>query len=89
MKGYRFIVKGRVQGVWYRKSIYDASSRLGLKGYVRNLPNGDVEAVALLEEGGLYDYLALLKEGSLLSEVSDIDIYEYDGDIVSDFEIRY
>jgi acylphosphatase len=60
-----------------------------LKGYVRNLPNGDVEAVALLEENGLYDYLALLKEGSMLSEVSDIDIYEYDGDIVSDFEIRY
>ena len=40
------IVSGRVQGVGFRFSAYDEAKDLALTGWVRNLPNGDVEIVA-------------------------------------------
>lgn len=41
----KVIVKGRVQGVFFRAHTKDTADRLGIKGYVKNLPNGSVEAV--------------------------------------------
>lgn len=42
----RFIVKGRVQGVGYRYFAIRAAAECDVTGYVRNLPDGSVEAVA-------------------------------------------
>ena len=39
------VVHGYVQGVWFRASTKDAADRLGVTGWVRNLPDGSVEAV--------------------------------------------
>lgn len=43
---YRFIVCGRVQGVFFRASAREVAVRLGLSGWVRNLSCGDVELLA-------------------------------------------
>ena len=92
MKAYRFKVSGKVQGVFYRKSIKEMASLGQIQGYIRNLPNGDVEVVAYLWEDQLEDFLTILKNGSPLSEVEDItyETIELDEDeIVYDgFEIR-
>ena len=40
----RFVVAGRVQGVGFRWFVHEAAEREGVTGYVRNLPDGTVEA---------------------------------------------
>ena len=41
----RLRVSGRVQGVFFRQTTAQEATRLGLHGWVRNLPDGDVEAL--------------------------------------------
>ena len=45
MKRRRVLVAGRVQGVWFRDSMRREAERLALAGWVRNLPDGRLEAV--------------------------------------------
>jgi acylphosphatase len=49
MKTIRVIVSGKVQGVCYRMYTQQKARQLGVRGYVRNLRNGDVEIVAVGE----------------------------------------
>lgn len=41
----RILFKGKVQGVWFRANCQKKALELGLKGYVKNLVNGDVEVI--------------------------------------------
>jgi acylphosphatase len=53
----RFVVHGTVQGVGYRWFAFREAQRLGVRGWVTNLPDGTVEVVA----GGTPDVLATLE----------------------------
>jgi acylphosphatase len=46
MAAARFLVSGKVQGVFYRASAREQALALGLVGYAKNLPDGRVEVVA-------------------------------------------
>ena len=46
MERVQVVVQGRVQGVYYRASARDRARQLGLKGWVRNCPDGSVEILA-------------------------------------------
>ena len=72
MKAKRFIVKGNVQGVGYRYFAARAAQKLGLKGYVKNLINGDVEAYAEGDEKSLEAFHADLLKGPMMSNVNDV-----------------
>ncbi|HOZ24496.1 MAG TPA: acylphosphatase [Thermomonas sp.] len=47
MPAARFIVRGKVQGVWFRASTREQAARLGLDGHARNLGDGSVEVIAI------------------------------------------
>jgi acylphosphatase len=88
MKSYRFIISGRVQGVWYRKNVQQNALRAGFSGYIKNLPDGRVEAAVTCEEPEVTAFIALLREGSPLSRVTDIEQTESDMHFNGGFEVR-
>ena len=91
MEWYKFIIYGRVQGVFYRKSVSQALMKKQFKGYMQNLSDGTVEVVAEVFDDDFDMFMNVLKEGSLMSSVEDVQ-YEIFDDAVFEtdgFEIRY
>ena len=91
MEWYRFIIFGKVQGVFYRKSVSQALMKKQFKGYIQNLSDGTVEVVAEVFDDDLEIFIKILKDGSLLSSV-DVVKYEIinDAEFNTDgFEVRY
>lgn len=83
-------VSGRVQGVFFRESTRREAEKLGLTGWVKNLPDGRVEIVAEGEKGNLEKLIQWAKKGSFLSRVDNVEIEweEYQGEF-ENFEIKY
>jgi acylphosphatase len=91
MEWYRFIIFGKVQGVFYRKSVSQAFMKKQFKGYIQNLSDGTVEVVAEVFDDDFNTFVNILNEGSLLSTVDDIkhEIIN-DAEFNTDgFEVRY
>ncbi len=78
MQRAHIIVKGIVQGVYFRAFTKETADRLGISGWVRNLPNSSVEAVAEGEEQALKEFVSRLKKGPSKSCVDKVQI-EYSG----------
>jgi acylphosphatase len=70
----RVVVSGRVQGVAFRQSAADEAARLGVNGWVRNLPDGRVEVVGEGEQAAIEALVAWCKRGPRLARVDDVRI---------------
>lgn len=70
------VISGRVQGVGYRAFVKSGATKLNLNGWVRNLTNGNVEAVISGPEEILDKWIAHLWRGPLAAKVTDIQISE-------------
>jgi acylphosphatase len=68
------LVSGRVQGVGYRAFVLRYARGLGLHGYVRNLPSGQVEVIAEGDEKSLNQLLTLIKQGPPAARVTDVQV---------------
>ena len=86
----RAIIRGRVQGVFFRDFTERNAHRLGLNGYVRNQADGSVEVVAEGDKGKLEQLLELLKEGPPAASVQGVEVSwgEPSGKF-SGFAVRY
>ncbi len=67
-------VSGRVQGVFFRSSTRDKARELGLNGWVRNLPDGRVEAVFEGEESRVREVIDWCHKGPNYASVSDVQV---------------
>jgi acylphosphatase len=65
---------GRVQGVGYRYATLRVAHELGLRGWVRNAPDGSVETWAQGNGTALEAFLAFLKEGPRSARVQSVDV---------------
>jgi acylphosphatase len=70
--GAHMIVRGLVQGVGFRWFVARHAQALGLHGFVRNLPDGNVEVEAVGERGLIEELLRHVKVGPRSAHVSDV-----------------
>ncbi|VVB70746.1 Acylphosphatase [uncultured archaeon] len=82
-------VSGRVQGVFYRRYTMDKAKMLGVKGWVRNIPGGGVEAVLEGERQKVGELLKAMKVGPAGSMVLGMEFSELETKGYQDFEIEY
>lgn len=72
----RVIVSGRVQGVSYRWYTIREARRLDLRGWVRNLTNGDVEAFVAGPEDAVNQLLQIMRQGPPMASVLTLQTRE-------------
>jgi acylphosphatase len=68
------VIRGRVQGVFFRVETRDRARSLGLSGWVRNTPNGTVEAVFEGDRGRIESMLAWCRRGPAMARVDDVEV---------------
>ncbi|MDH3359781.1 MAG: acylphosphatase [Desulfobulbaceae bacterium] len=84
------IVEGRVQGVFYRASTKEEASRLGLTGWVRNRPEGSVEAIIEGDPEQISKMIGWLHKGPPHATVTRVRVTnEESNNNHIDFTIRY
>jgi acylphosphatase len=82
-------VKGRVQGVYFRAYTQKQAIKLNLNGFVRNLPNGNVEIVACGDASALQSLVSWCHKGPLLAKVNEVIVTESaEIEVFAGFEIR-
>ncbi len=86
----RVIVKGRVQGVFFRDYTQKKALHYTLTGWVQNLPDGSVETLLCGDKKIVAAMLTWLKQGSPQSRVDTISVENIDvNEKFSTFEVRY
>ncbi|MBI2130387.1 acylphosphatase [Candidatus Woesearchaeota archaeon] len=89
MKCIHLIVSGRVQGVFFRANTSKKANELGLKGYVKNMPDGNVEVVAQGSEEKLDEFIDFLRTGPGIAKVTDIRMTHKQTENFNSFDIRH
>jgi len=72
----RFVVTGRVQGVGYRYYVQDHAAVEGVHGFVRNLPDGSVEAVVEGDDESVLRVERALRRGPASARVEHVEVEE-------------
>lgn len=73
-------ISGRVQGVYFREFTRQEAEKLGIKGWVRNLPDGCVEAVFEGSDEALEKMIAWCRQGSPRSRVDNVEVTRESGE---------
>jgi acylphosphatase len=81
------IVKGKVQGVFYRKATKAVADQLGVRGFVKNEPNGDVFIAAEADNTTLEMFMDWCNEGPQDAEVTSVETNEGDLKNYRNFEV--
>ncbi len=84
------LIEGYVQGVFFRSYTREKASELGLTGWVRNLPDGRVEALFEGDEDEIKWMIAWCHKGPPSAHVTNVQVTwdEYQGEFNS-FDIKY
>jgi acylphosphatase len=88
MQRRRVVVQGHVQGVFFRETTKRRAQAAGVAGWVRNRPDGTVEAVFEGERDAVERLVAYVREGPRGARVDRVDVEAEDPEELSGFEIR-
>lgn len=80
---------GRVQGVFYRSWLQQQAQELGVKGWVRNCPDGRVEAHVEGNAAAVADLVERMRDGPPAAKVEDLRTWDVDCCDFEGFEVRH
>ncbi|MEN3033578.1 MAG: acylphosphatase [Aquificaceae bacterium] len=90
MLAIRVFVEGKVQGVGFRAFTKAKATELGLNGWVKNLPDGRVEALLVGEERAVWECIMALFDGPQRAKVESLCLLkEVANDVKDGFSIVY
>ena len=89
MKHLQIKVEGRVQGVFYRATAVNEADTLGLKGWVRNLPDGSVLISVEGDEKALAEMVNWCWQGPSFAKVKNVSTEEKDPEGFTTFEVQH
>jgi acylphosphatase len=84
----RLVIRGRVQGVWYREAMRQEAEALGVAGWVRNRLDGTVEAHVEGPGEAVEALVRWARRGPEHAQVTDLEVHEDDPDGLTRFEKR-
>jgi acylphosphatase len=84
----RVVVGGRVQGVFFRDTTRRRADAAGVAGWVRNTPEGGVEAVFEGEPAAVKQLVEFCRRGPSRAEVTSVEVVEEDPEGLSSFQVR-
>ena len=82
-------VTGRVQGVFFRAWMHEQAAELGIKGWVRNCPDGRVDAHIEGEQVAVDQLVERLHHGPPSAKVDDVRLWNVELFDFDDFEVRH
>lgn len=84
------LISGNVQGVFFRSTVQHLATATGVSGWVKNLPDGKVEAVLEGDRASIDHMLGFMRDGPPGAEVTNVKVswQDYKGDL-SGFQIRF
>lgn len=88
MPAFRYLARGRVQGVGFRYFALKIAEELGVTGFVRNLPDGSVEIVAEAGEPVLAQFEEKLRNGPSFGRVEHLDRLSIEDRGDTGFQVR-
>ena len=89
MKRVHVRIYGRVQGVFFRANTKEMAERLGINGWVRNVPDGSVEAVFEGDEEAIQKMIEWCHHGPPMARVDKVEIKEEEPQGENGFRIIY
>lgn len=87
MPSLHLLIKGRVQGVFYRASAKDVAIEMGITGWIKNTMEGDVEALITGQQNQLDQFVAWCKKGPRRANVSAVILSACEEKSFNDFTI--
>ena len=87
MKTIKARLSGTVQGVTFRQYIRDNANELNVRGFVRNLENGDVEVVAEGKDEDVNEFLNRCKQGPSYADIKRFNFEEIKHQGLKEFKI--
>ncbi len=84
----RVRVRGRVQGVAFRAFTAEKARAAGVGGWVRNLPDGSVEAVFEGRDGAVEELVRCCHRGPAWAQVERVEVFEETPEGLEDFRVR-
>jgi acylphosphatase len=84
----RVVISGRVQGVFFRDTMRQRAEAAGVVGWVRNTPEGTVEAVFEGEPEAVDELIEFSRRGPSRAEVASVEVIDEEPEGLSSFEVR-